>query len=79
MNQVNPSQANTSDVNPEFSSRTEKLIYATAFFSLSNEVLMGLALPLLAVERGLPATTLGMLFALAALGPILLALPAGAL
>ncbi|MEH6638652.1 MAG: MFS transporter [Porticoccaceae bacterium] len=63
----------------ELSPRTEKLIYATAFFSLSNEVLMGLALPLLAAERGLPATTLGMLFALAALGPILLALPAGAL
>ena len=79
MNQENTNQADTSQTNTEFSSRTEKLIYATAFFSLSNEVLMGLALPLLAVERGLPATTLGMLFALAALGPILLALPAGAL
>lgn len=69
----------TSQASNKFSPRTEKLIYAAAFFSLSNEVLMGLALPLLAVERGLPATTLGMLFALAALGPILLALPAGAL
>lgn len=40
---------------------------------------MGLALPLLAVERGLPHDTLGVLLAIAAFGPILLALPAGAL
>lgn len=60
-------------------SRTEKLIYGAALFSLSSEVLMGLALPLLAVERGLSPNTLGVLLAAATFGPILLALPAGAL
>ena len=62
-----------------FSPRTEKLIYATAFFSLSSEILMGLALPLLAVERGLSPDMLGALLAAAAVGPVLFALPAGAL
>jgi len=59
--------------------RTEKLIYGAALFSLSSEVLMGLALPLLALERGLSPNMLGVLLAVATLGPILLALPAGAL
>lgn len=59
--------------------RAERLIYGAAFFSLSSEVLMGLALPLLAVERGLAPDTLGLLLAVAAAGPIFLALPAGAL
>lgn len=62
-----------------FSPRTEKLIYATAFFSLSSEILMGLALPLLALERGLPPDIIGILLAIAAIGPVLFALPAGAL
>jgi predicted MFS family arabinose efflux permease len=63
----------------EFSPRTEKLIYAAAFFSLSSEILMGLALPLLALERGLSLDIIGILLAVAAIGPVLFALPAGAL
>ena len=60
-------------------SRTEKLIHGAGLFSLSSEVLLGLALPLLALERGLSAEVLGVLLAVATVGPILLALPAGAL
>jgi MFS transporter, DHA1 family, multidrug resistance protein len=61
------------------SARTEQLIYAAALFSLSSEVLMGLAVPLLAVERGLTPNTLGILLAIATVGPVLIALPSGAL
>jgi hypothetical protein len=52
------------------SARTEQLIYAAALFSLSSDVLMGLAVPLLAVERGLTPNTLGILLAIATVGPV---------
>lgn len=55
------------------------LVHATAFFTLSTEALIGLLLPLLAVERGLPPAMLGSMVAVGSVGSLLLAVPAGAL
>lgn len=55
------------------------LVYASAFCGITTESLIGMLLPLWAVERGLPPAQLGTAVALASLSPLLLALPAGAL
>ena len=55
------------------------LVHATAFFTLSTEALIGLLLPLLAVDRGLPPAMLGAMVAVGSVGSLLLAVPAGAL
>ncbi len=55
------------------------LVYASAFCGITTESLIGMLLPLWAVDRGLPPAQLGTAVALASLSPLLLALPAGAL
>lgn len=55
------------------------LVYASAFFGITTESLIGMLLPLWAIERGLPPAQLGTAVALASLSPLLLAVPAGAL
>ncbi len=55
------------------------LIYASAFFGITTESLIGMLLPLWALDRGLPPAQLGIAVALASLSPLLLAVPAGAL
>ncbi|WP_372716945.1 MFS transporter [Immundisolibacter sp.] len=55
------------------------LIYASAFFGITTEALIGMLMPLWAVEHGLPPAQLGTVVAMASLSPLLLAIPAGAL
>lgn len=55
------------------------LVYASAFFGITTESLIGMLLPLWALDRGLPPAQLGIAVALASLSPLLLAVPAGAL
>lgn len=55
------------------------LVYASAFFGITTESLIGMLLPLWALDRGLPPAQLGTAVALASLSPLLLAVPAGAL
>ena len=55
------------------------LVYASAFFGITTESLIGMLLPLWALDRGLPPAQLGIAVALASLTPLLLAVPAGAL
>ena len=55
------------------------LVYASAFFGITTESLIGMLLPLWAIERGLPPAQLGTAVALASFSPLLLAVPAGAL
>jgi predicted MFS family arabinose efflux permease len=55
------------------------LVYASAFFGITTESLIGMLLPLWALDRGLPPAQLGVAVALASLSPLLLAVPAGAL
>lgn len=55
------------------------LVYASAFFGITTESLIGMLLPLWALDRGLPPAQLGIAVALASLSPMLLAVPAGAL
>ena len=55
------------------------LVYASAFFGITTESLIGMLLPLWAIDRGLPPAQLGTAVALASLSPLLLAVPAGAL
>ena len=55
------------------------LVYASAFFGITTESLIGMLLPLWALDRGLPPAQLGTAVALASLSPMLLAVPAGAL
>jgi predicted MFS family arabinose efflux permease len=54
-------------------------IHAVAFFSLSVEGAMGVIFPLLLIELEAPVHLLGALVGLAALGPLLLSVPAGIL
>jgi MFS family permease len=54
-------------------------VYATAFFALSLEGVVGLVLPLLLIQLEAPPQVLGLVVALGALGPLLLSIPAGVL
>ncbi|MDD3650182.1 MFS transporter [Immundisolibacter sp.] len=55
------------------------LVYASAFFGITTESLIGMLLPLWAIDRALPPAQLGTAVALASFSPLLLAVPAGAL
>ncbi|MEC9340627.1 MAG: MFS transporter [Pseudomonadota bacterium] len=55
------------------------ILYAVAFFALSSEGAMGLVFPLLLIARETSAQEIGTLVALAALGPLILSIPAGQL
>lgn len=55
------------------------VIHGVAFFSLSIEGAMGILFPLLLIQLKVPVHLLGLLVGLAALGPLLLSIPAGML
>ena len=63
----------------QLTNRQRGLVYASAFFGITTESLIGMLLPLWALARGLPPAQLGIAVALASLSPLLLAVPAGAL
>lgn len=63
----------------QLTNRQRGLVYASAFFGITTESLIGMLLPLWALARGLPPAQLGIAVALASLTPLLLAVPAGAL
>ncbi|HAC33174.1 MAG TPA: hypothetical protein DCF45_01515 [Gammaproteobacteria bacterium] len=57
----------------------DAVVCSGAFFAIATEALIGLLLPLLALHQQLSPTELGLLVAAGSIGPILFALPGGAL